>query len=38
MPQKERDDHELYEDERIVGHMVGNAEDRMRQLKELFDL
>ncbi|OCK92384.1 putative phosphomannomutase [Cenococcum geophilum 1.58] len=38
--EKERrgDDHELYEDERTIGHTVANPEDTMRQPKELFDL
>jgi len=38
MTQKGGNDHELYEDERTIGHTVANPEDTMRQLKELFDL
>jgi phosphomannomutase len=38
MPQKGGNDHELYEDERTIGHTVVNPKDTMRQLRELFDL
>jgi hypothetical protein len=38
MTQKRGDDHELYEDERKIGHSIANPEDAMRPLKEGFDL